>query len=248
MLDVAHVHDLTAVGLMNIVTFSTNLRTLLCHDCMPVEILDTINRAIIYPRNVPCPDAELNHHPQKSETVLPSFHHLSCGWGFGAKILKAIWASSPWLVTFKCSIGATLSNCGLAHLAQSCPHLQQLAIESAPVCSQGTPSYIVDIKEFFPTSPKIVFDLEPRYCFDGLQIAGISHVLRSCPALHTLQLLRCAGPFHDGMIADLSSLHRVGMREVCIVWGSGKLTDAGLGELIGTAKPSLKHLELVGCR
>lgn len=50
------------------------------------------------------------------------------------------------------------------------------------------------------------------------------------------------------MVSNLSSLHRVGMREVCIVWGSGKLTDAGLGKLIGTTKPSLEHLELVGCR
>lgn len=138
LLDVAHVHDMTAVGLKNILTFSPGLRTLLCHDCMPVRMLNGADKAILLPSNSSSLDEQPYHHQQQHEAGLPSFHHLSCGWGFGTNVLKASWGSSPWLVTFRCSIGATISNCALAHLANSCPHLQELAIESAPVCSQGT--------------------------------------------------------------------------------------------------------------
>lgn len=78
--------------------------------------------------------------------------------------------------------------------------------------------------------------------------AGVSEVLKGCPRLHTLRLMRCTGPFEDEIAASLPDRDYWGLCELCILWGGKELTDVGITKMIGLRHLSLQHLELVGCR
>ncbi|GMH32698.1 hypothetical protein BSKO_00532 [Bryopsis sp. KO-2023] len=206
-LDVAHVADMTAEGLANILWFSRNLRTLICHDCQ--EIGGTGGEAAII-------NHILKHGCQSINDLseaMPRLHTLSCGWGFGGKLLGAVWKASPHMVCFRGSIGASISDALLHDLAKCCPSLEKLALEACPVSSQG-----------------------------------MRKILLNCPWLHTLQLMRCVGPFREEMLEGLDGVFRVDMKEVCIVWSGWGLSEAGLMRLIGHDRPNLEHLEIVGCK
>ena len=77
---------------------------------------------------------------------------------------------------------------------------------------------------------------------------GLNPILRKCGRLNTLRLINCTGPFNDEMVKGLAGLDRSGLKELCLVWGSVMLSTMGFQCLVGSKRPTLEKLELVGCR
>lgn len=60
-------------------------------------------------------------------------------------------------------------------------------------------------------------------------------VVRTCRSLTALRLLRCSGPFEDGLVAAFRSRRPLLLlRELRIVDGAHELTDQGLAGCLST--------------
>lgn len=130
--------NLTPSGLANILAVSTGLKKLYCHDCVLIGTHGG-EKAVVNHLHELSPISEESEQRLEWKTAcLPSLQSVSCGWGFGHELQRAVWKASPWLVSFRSSIGASMSDRALAYLAASCCHLECLELESCPVTSKGT--------------------------------------------------------------------------------------------------------------
>ncbi|CAL8469945.1 g9487 [Coccomyxa elongata] len=77
---------------------------------------------------------------------------------------------------------------------------------------------------------------------------GVCMVVRTCRSLIALRLLRCSGPFGDGLGAAFRSRRPLLLLwELRIVDGAHELTDRGLAGCLSTACAQLHTLELARC-